>query len=376
MQKKGANISLKGYDDIFSTDQSRAEAQQERVQEIPLSELHPFEGHPFRVVDDEEMMKTAESVRDFGVLTPAIVRPDPDGGYEIVSGHRRHRASELAGKETMPAIVRDLDDDAAIILMVDANLQRESILPSERAFAYSVGITAQETILGVYRKGGVEKIVVACKDFTSPGIVLQDFASLKNTVINSSHNGYGTELTGIMQAMDEQTAFSPTLLKQYFWDVFIVDALIGNWNRHNGNWGFLYNTTTDEISIAPVYDCGSSLYPQADEAIMRATLENQPQRDLRTFSLPLSVIKINNQQINYFDFISSLKNADCNRALKRILPKVNINHIFRIVDETPFISELQKQFYKTMLQSRKERILDFSMEKLLKREKERQRYTR
>ena len=142
MQKKGVNISLKGYDDIFSTDQSRAEAQQERVQEIPLSELHPFEGHPFRVVDDEEMMKTAESVRDFGVLTPAIVRPDPDGGYEIVSGHRRHRASELAGKETMPAIVRDLDDDAAIILMVDANLQRESILPSERAFAYKMKLDA------------------------------------------------------------------------------------------------------------------------------------------------------------------------------------------------------------------------------------------
>ena len=142
MQRKGANISLKGYDDIFSTDQSRAESQQERVQEIPLSELHPFEGHPFRVVDDEEMMKTAESVRDFGVLTPAIVRPDPDGGYEIVSGHRRHRASELAGKETMPAIVRDLDDDAAIILMVDANLQRETILPSERAFAYKIDIHA------------------------------------------------------------------------------------------------------------------------------------------------------------------------------------------------------------------------------------------
>lgn len=142
MQKKGANISLKGYDDIFSTDQSRAEAQQERVQEIPLSELHPFEGHPFRVVDDEEMMKTAESVRNFGVLTPAIVRPDHDGGYEIVSGHRRHRASELAGKETMPAIVRDLDDDAAIILMVDANLQRETILPSERAFAYKMKLDA------------------------------------------------------------------------------------------------------------------------------------------------------------------------------------------------------------------------------------------
>ena len=142
MQRKGANISLKGYDDIFSTEQSRAESQQERVQEIPLSELHPFEGHPFRVVDDEEMMKTAESVRDFGVLTPAIVPPAPDGGYEIVSGHRRHRASELAGKETMPAIVRDLDDDAAIILMVDANLQRETILPSERAFAYKMKLDA------------------------------------------------------------------------------------------------------------------------------------------------------------------------------------------------------------------------------------------
>ena len=142
MQKKGANISLKGYDDIFSTDQSRAEAQQERVQEIPLSELHPFEGHPFRVVDDEEMMKTVESVRDFGVLSPAIARPDPYGGYEIISGHRRHRASELAGKETMPVIVRDMDDDAAIILMVDSNLQRESILPSERAFAYRMKLDA------------------------------------------------------------------------------------------------------------------------------------------------------------------------------------------------------------------------------------------
>ena len=133
---------MKGYDDIFSTEQSRTEEQQERVQEIPLSELHPFEGHPFKVVDDEAMMKTAESVRDFGVMTPAIARPDPNGGYEIISGHRRHRASELAGKEIMPVIIRDLDDDAAIILMVDANLQRESILPSERAFAYKMKLDA------------------------------------------------------------------------------------------------------------------------------------------------------------------------------------------------------------------------------------------
>ena len=142
MPKKGANISLKGYDDLFATDESRAEAQQERVQEIALSELHPFEGHPFRVVDDEDMAKTVESVKEYGVLTPAIVRPDPYGGYEIISGHRRHHASELAGKETMPVIVRHLDDDAAIILMVDSNLQRETLLPSERAFAYRMKMDA------------------------------------------------------------------------------------------------------------------------------------------------------------------------------------------------------------------------------------------
>ena len=142
MPRKGANISLSSYDDIFETDTSRDEVKQERVQEIPLSELHPFEGHPFKVVDDEEMQKTVESVRDFGVLTPAIARPDPEGGYEIISGHRRHRASELAGKETMPVIVREMDDDAAIILMVDANLQRETILPSERAFAYKMKLDA------------------------------------------------------------------------------------------------------------------------------------------------------------------------------------------------------------------------------------------
>lgn len=142
MPRKGGNISLSSYDDIFETDTSRATSNQERVQEIPLSELHPFEGHPFKVLDDEQMQKTVESVRDFGVLTPAIARPDPDGGYEIISGHRRHRASELAGKETMPVIVREMDDDAAIILMVDANLQRETILPSERAYAYKMKLDA------------------------------------------------------------------------------------------------------------------------------------------------------------------------------------------------------------------------------------------
>ena len=142
MPKRNENISLRSYDDIFSTDESRAEAQQERVQEIKLSELYPFKGHPFKVLDDEAMQKTVESITQFGVMTPAIARPRPEGGYELIAGHRRHHASKLAGKETMPVIVRDMDDDAATILMVDSNLQRETLLPSERAFAYKMKLEA------------------------------------------------------------------------------------------------------------------------------------------------------------------------------------------------------------------------------------------
>ena len=142
MPRKGANVTLSSYDEIFTTEEGRTESQQEHVQMIPLSELHPFEGHPFRVVDDDEMQKTVESVKQYGVLTPAIARPDPDGGYEIISGHRRLRASELAGLDKLPVIVREMDDDTAIIFMVDSNLQREHILPSERAFAYKIKLDA------------------------------------------------------------------------------------------------------------------------------------------------------------------------------------------------------------------------------------------
>lgn len=138
MTRKNANISLSSYDDIFTTEESRTDKKLEKVQNIPLSELHPFKNHPFRVIDDESMLRTVESVAQYGVLAPAIARPREEGGYELLSGHRRHHASELAGLETMPVIVRNLDDDAAVILMVDSNLQRESILPSERAFAYKM----------------------------------------------------------------------------------------------------------------------------------------------------------------------------------------------------------------------------------------------
>ena len=142
MKSSAKKIELASVDDLFSTEESRADAQRERVLEIPLSELHPFKNHPFKVKDDEAMLETADSIKQYGVLVPAIARPDPEGGYELVAGHRRHRASELAEKETMPVIVRDLDDDAATIIMVDSNLQRESLLPSERAFAYKMKLEA------------------------------------------------------------------------------------------------------------------------------------------------------------------------------------------------------------------------------------------
>ena len=142
MKSSAKKVELASVDDLFSTEESRADAEREKVVEIPLNELHPFKGHPFKVKDDDAMMETADSIRQYGVLVPAIARPDPSGGYELVAGHRRHRASELAEKETMPVIVRDLDDDAATIIMVDSNLQRESLLPSERAFAYKMKLEA------------------------------------------------------------------------------------------------------------------------------------------------------------------------------------------------------------------------------------------
>ena len=142
MKSSAKKVELASVDDLFSTEESRADAQREKVMEIPLSELHPFKNHPFKVKDDDAMMETADSIRQYGVLVPAIARPDPNGGYELVAGHRRHRASELAGKETMPVIVRNLDDDQATIIMVDSNLQRESLLPSERAFAYRMKLEA------------------------------------------------------------------------------------------------------------------------------------------------------------------------------------------------------------------------------------------
>ena len=233
----------------------------------------------------------------------------------------------------------------------------------------SVGIPVQEAVIGTYTSKGKEKVVVACKDFTSQGITLQDFASLKNRIIDSERNGYGTELADILSTIDEQTAMDSETLKTRFWDMFIVDALIGNWDRHNGNWGFLYNNATDEVTLAPVFDCGSSLYPQADEDLMKKILSDKNELNHRIFDIPLSAVTYNGKKINYFKFLSEGKFPDCNKALKRIASRIDMKKIYEIIDNTPTVTELQKEFYKTMLTARKERIIDFSLNKLKEKSK-------
>ena len=158
MKSSAKNIRLTSVDDLFSTQESREDAQREKVVEIALSQLHPFQNHPFQVRNDQAMQETAESIREYGVLVPAIARPDPNGGYELIAGHRRHRASQLAGKETMPVIIRELDDDAATIIMVDSNLQRETLLPSERAFAYKMKLEAMKRQAGRPQKENVSQV--------------------------------------------------------------------------------------------------------------------------------------------------------------------------------------------------------------------------
>lgn len=166
MKSSAKNIVLKSVDDIFQTEENRADAQRERVQEIPLDQLKPFRNHPFKVRDDQRMLDTVDSIREYGVLVPAIARPDPEGGYELISGHRRKRGCEMAGLQTMPVIIRNLDDDAAVLVMVDSNIQREELLPSERAFAYKMKLEALKhqgarsdlTSMQVAQKLSVQKV--------------------------------------------------------------------------------------------------------------------------------------------------------------------------------------------------------------------------
>ena len=211
MPKNSLNVSLKGADDIFSTEESRQEQQREQVQQIPIGELFSFKNHPFKVLDDESMQRTVESVEQYGVLSPLIARPRPEGGYEIISGHRRQHAAQLAGLDTLPVIVRNMDDDAAVLLMVDSNLQREDILPSERAFAYKMKLEA------IKNQG-------ARSDLTSGQIVQKSKLSIER-VAEDAGEGYKTvqrfiRLTNLIPELldmvdEKKIAFNPAVELSY-----------------------------------------------------------------------------------------------------------------------------------------------------------------
>ena len=211
MPKNSLNVSLKGADDIFSTEESRQEQQREQVQQIPIGELFPFKNHPFKVLDDESMQRTVESVEQYGVLSPLIARPRPEGGYEIISGHRRQHAAQLAGLDILPVIVRQMDDDAAVLLMVDSNLQRENILPSERAFAYKMKLEA------IKNQG-------ARSDLTSGQIVQKSKLSIER-VAEDAGEGYKTvqrfiRLTNLIPELldmvdEKKIAFNPAVELSY-----------------------------------------------------------------------------------------------------------------------------------------------------------------
>lgn len=229
-----------------------------------------------------------------------------------------------------------------------------------------IGIKAQETLLGTYTdRKGKEKVVVACADFTEKGKRLLEFAQLKNTCVDSELNGYGTELSSIMEAIREQALIPQHELQDFFWDMFIVDAFLGNFDRHNGNWGILVDEEHKKAEIAPVYDCGFCLYPQLDVESMQIVLKDRNEINKRIFVFPSSAIEENGKKISYFDFISSLKNEDCNRALERIYERINMEQIDELIEETPFLTPMQKEFYRVILRERKNSILDYSMEQFL-----------
>lgn len=220
-----------------------------------------------------------------------------------------------------------------------------------------LNIPAQETILGTYNKNNKERIVVACKDFTSPGIILQDFGSLKNQIIDSEHNGYGTELSDILKTIDEQTVMDRDIINKRFWDMFVVDSLLGNFDRHNGNWGFLYNQYTDEVELAPVYDCGSCLYPQADKEIIIKILNNTGELHTRIYNFPTSAVKENGKKISYHNYLNNTDDIDCLNSLLNIYKTIDMNKICSFIDGIECLDDLQKQFYKTMLKERLDKIL-------------------
>lgn len=225
-----------------------------------------------------------------------------------------------------------------------------------------LGIDAQETMLGTYTVTGETKIVCACRDFTVDGTergkIFYDFCSIKNTVIDSAYEGRGTELAGLEEAFSLQQFVAPDAVARFFWRMFVVDALLGNFDRHNGNWGFLVDPADNwRSSIAPVFDCGSCLLSRADEAAMKLVLADEEALNARIFQYPTSAIHEHGKKICYYDFLMAGEHDGCNAALAEIVPRVDLSAIYELIDQETLFSDLQKDFYKTYLTARFERLL-------------------
>ena len=211
--------------------------------------------------------------------------------------------------------------------------------------------------MGIFANGKT-KIVCACKDFTRPGVRLYDFCSIKNTVIDSETGGTGTELSDILETIERQSFVDPVIVYERFWQMFVVDALLGNFDRHNGNWGFLVEEDTQISSLAPVFDCGSCLLPQADDSIMQRCLEDEDEMNARIYTFPTSMIKQNNKKINYFDFLhASDMPQGLRSALDQLLQRIQALDFHALVNSTPYLTPLQRQFYIQYLTRRRQIML-------------------
>ena len=236
----------------------------------------------------------------------------------------------------------------------------------------SLQIPAQQTILGAYKKNGKFYSAVACEDLTQGGYTLRQFTDIQNSCIEASSSVDGkNQIFPMLKAIEEQVLIDPVKVKEFYWDQFIGDAFIGNFDRHPGNWGFLLNEQTRQSKICPVFDCGSALYPQAMEEDKKMILSSKAEIEKRIYVFPQSAMRIDDQKINYFDYISSFGNKDCTDALLRIAPRIDMDKVNTIIDNIDNLSDLQKTFYKTMLLKRKEKIIDFSLQKFYRQEENR-----
>ena len=217
--------------------------------------------------------------------------------------------------------------------------------------ANMIGLKAQETRLGTFTNGKT-KVVCACRDFTADGKVLYDFCSIKNTVIDSDTGGTGTEMNDVLETIELQSFVDPVELKAHFWDMFVVDAFLGNFDRHNGNWGFLVDPTTRKAEIAPAFDFGSCLLPQADDDIMRRVIGDKAELDARIYNFPASALKQEGKKIGYVDFIAQNRDGVLAPSLAHIVPRIDLAAINAFIDDTPYLTDHQRRFYKVYLAAR------------------------